>query len=268
METDVHQALKEAENSLRDFITRVLEKKLGMDWIEKCGVPSSRIKSWRKLRAAEAERQQTGVGKEGLLYYAELSDLKTILEKQWCGELADALGDLGTMQVFLDELRTLRNPHAHHRELLPHQKHLVLGISGEIRNRLVRYRSKMETSEDYYPRLEGVRDNLGTVWVAEGDYYGTIVPTGNYLRPGDTVQFVVSATDPLGQPLSYGIKLIHHVSGGIHWQDDNVLSVTITKADVGRMCDANIYVRSPREYHAMDDFDDINTFRYEVLPPK
>ena len=71
------------------------------------------------------------------------------------------------MDVWLSELEKLRDPEARRRELLPHQKHLAIGISGEIRNRLIRYRSKQETSEDYYPRIESVRDSLGNIWTPE-----------------------------------------------------------------------------------------------------
>ena len=38
MNMDVNQALRDAENSLRDFIASVLSQSLGPDWVEKCGV--------------------------------------------------------------------------------------------------------------------------------------------------------------------------------------------------------------------------------------
>jgi hypothetical protein len=263
---DVSQEISEVENSLRNFVLNVLENRFGSDWLDECGISARKVDRWRQLREQEAERQRGGTVEERLLYYSNLSELKIILTQNWPGEFEEALGNRRTIEVFIDELIKLRDPNAHNRELLPHQKHLVLGLSGEIRNRLIRYRSKMETGEDYYPRLESVRDNVGNVWVAEGHSYGTIFATGDRLRPGDSLEFVVSATDPLGQPLSYGINLIHR--GGLRWQDENVLSVTMTTADVRRMCDANIYVRSPRDYHALEDYDDIITFRYEVLPPR
>jgi hypothetical protein len=45
------------------------------------------------------------------------------------------------MDVFVSELGKLRDPDAHRRELLPHQKHLVYGIAGEVRTRITRYAS-------------------------------------------------------------------------------------------------------------------------------
>lgn len=261
---NVSQAPSEVENSLRDFIAVMLQKQHGSDWIKKCGVTPERIKNWESRKADEVRRQQAGAVEERLLYYADFYDLNTILHKNWSGEISAALGGKWkTIEVFLNELGKLRDPNAHHRELLPHQKHLVLGLSGEIRNRLVRYRSKMETSEDYYPRLESVRDNLGYVWVPP---HGAGI-SGAHLRVGDALEFVVSATDPLGEPLSYKIRKIY---GGDNdqWQENNVLNVPITAGDVRKDFKVAIYMRSPRQYHARGTWDDDVIFVYEVLPPR
>jgi len=260
---DAHEALKEVENSLRDFIARVLEGEYGDEWIDECGVSVKRIERWKERKAAETKRQQTGAVEERLLYYADFYDLGTILRKNWSGEFSQALGGKWkTIEVFLTELEKLRDPQAHQRELLPHQKHLIISISGEIRNRLVRYRCKMETGDDYYPRLECVRDNLGHVWVpADND----LLNTGARLRPGDTVEWVVSATDPMDDTLSYNAYIIG--VGETGWQENSVLNLTMTTADVARSCFVRIDIRSPREYHARDKIDDRVTFVYEVLPP-
>ncbi len=265
MNTDVHQALKEAENSLRDFIGDVLAKRFGSNWISECGISVRKIKRWKQLKAEEAERQRGGLVEERLLYYSNLLDLKTILAQNWLGEFEKVFGDRRTIEVFIDELVKLRDPHAHQRELLPHQKHLVLGLSGEIRNRLIKYRSKMETGEDYYPRLESIRDSLGHVWVPADDTR-LIFDTRARLRPGDPVEWVVSATDPMDDTLSYNAAITGGRETG--WQENNVLSLTMTNADVGRSCFVSIHIRSPREYHARGEYDDYLTFEYEVLQPK
>jgi hypothetical protein len=148
MEIDITQALKDTENALRDFISSVLQKKFGGNWVEQCGVSPERIKRWQERKVEEEKRQKFGVIEERLIYYADFYDLKTILKKHWVGEFSEGLGDWKTMEVWLDELGRLRDPEAHRRELLPHQKHLAVGIAGEIRTRIVRYRSKQETSED------------------------------------------------------------------------------------------------------------------------
>jgi len=199
---DVTQALRDAENSLRDFIGSVLSKSIGNNWVESCGVSEDRIRKWQERKEAESKRQEAGVVEERLLYYADFYDLRTILKKHWSGEFSAALGDWKTMDVWLTELEKLRDPDAHRRELLPHQKHLVLGISGEIRNRIVRYRSKQESVEDFYPRIESVRDSLGNIWVA-GDLATKIVK--HPLRLNDLLDLVVTARDPQDAELEFGI---------------------------------------------------------------
>lgn len=160
---DLTQALKDTENSLRDFIASILRSKFGDEWINKCGVSEDRIEKWKSRKVDEEKRQETGVVEERLLYYADFYDLKNILKKHW-NEFTVALGDLKTMEVWLSELEKLRDPDAHRRELLPHQKHLALGIAGEIRTRMIKFRSKQETSEDVFPRIESIRDSLGNIY--------------------------------------------------------------------------------------------------------
>jgi hypothetical protein len=68
-----------------------------------------------------------------------------------------------------------------------------LGISGEIRTRLIKYRSKQETSEDYFPRIESARDSLGNIYTFGS---GNSIHTEMILRVGDTLDFTVTASDP------------------------------------------------------------------------
>jgi hypothetical protein len=262
---DITQSLKDTENSLRDFIAQVLRKKFGDTWVEECGVTDERIQHWRDRKLAEEQRQESGVVEERLIYYADFYDLRTILEKHW-SEFEDALGALKTMRVLLSELEKLRDPDAHRRELLPHQKHLALGIAGEIRTRLIRYRSKQETSEDYFPRIECARDSLGNIWTL--NYPSPIaLVTGMTLRVADTVDFVITATDPLGAELEYSINVNR---GDLSdWQKSNTVSLTISNAHVGRDVLITLFVRSPRNFHAKTlGYDHNITFVYDILPRK
>ncbi len=119
MEIDLTQALKDTENSLKDFIAAILEKEIGADWMEKCGVTAERLKQWQERKDIEEKRQSGGVVEPRLIYYADFYDIKTILKKNW-DRFADAFGEWKTMEVFLAQLETLRDPDAHRRELLPH----------------------------------------------------------------------------------------------------------------------------------------------------
>jgi hypothetical protein len=259
---DVTQALRDAENSLRDFIAFMLSKS-GEDWLDRCGVPAERIAKWQERKVIEGKRQETGVVEERLIYYADFYDLKTILKKHWSDKFTLVFGDWKTLEVYLTELERLRDPDAHRRELLPHQKNLVLGISGEIRNRIVRFRSKMETPEDCFPRIESARDSLGNIWVPDSHWL-KLIDTKATLRPGDVLDFVITATDPEDFQLEYSVESV----GQTKWQSDPSMQFLITNSHIGRSFYIELSIKSSREYHAKLGYDDRVTFQYCVLPSK
>jgi len=264
MTGDVTQALRDAENTLRDFIVLVLSKGTSK-WVDRCGVTSDRITKWKERQVIESRRQNAGVVEERLIYYADFYDLKTILKKNWSSGFSVALGDWKTFEVYLGELEKLRDADAHRRELLPHQKHLILGVSGEIRNRIVRYRSKMETPDDCFPRIESVRDNLGNLWVpTSSDNNMRVVLTNNNLHPGDILDFVVTATDPEDCPLEYAVGLSRDVN--YSWQADRNLQFVIEDRHISRLFSLNVSIRSTRSYHAEVGRDDSVLLLYGVLP--
>jgi hypothetical protein len=259
---DLTQALKDAENALRDFIATSLQKKFGADWVKQCGVSADRVEKWNERKAAEAKRQESGTVEERILYYAEFYDLPKILKKHW-DNFSPALGDWKTIEVFLEELGRLRDPDAHRRQLLPHQQHLAIGISGEIRTRLIRYRSKQETPEDYFPRIECVRDNIGNIYTPGPG--AVTVRSEAILRVGDLVEFVVTASDPMGANLLYRLDYGAGMTTG--WQDSNILAVRLTDKHVGKTVRLETLIKSPRQFHAHAEWDEFVQFVYTVLPP-
>jgi len=263
MPLDVTQALKDSENALREFIAAVLSRKLGDDWIERCGATPERVAQWKARKDTEARRQRAGVVEERLLYYADFFDLKNILKKQWDGEFSEAFGRWQEMDVWLSTLESFRDPDAHRRELLPHQKYLALGIAGQIRTLLIRYRSKQETGESYYPRIESARDNLGNIVFPNGRGPMAALEVEGALRVGDTVEWVVTASDPLGEPIRYRADY-----GGVRtdWQDGNEFRHTFQRS--GKLLFVQLDICSPREFHASMGYDDSAFFAYEVLPPR
>jgi len=261
---DITQSLKDAENSLRDFIASVLSQSHGVDWVDKCGVSPERLAVWKERKISEGKRQESGVVDERLIYYADFYDLKTILKKNWADEFPKALGDWKTFEVWLTELEKLRDPDAHRRELLEHQKHLAIGICGEIRSRIVRYRSRKETTDDCFPKIESARDNLGNIWVP-GIAGLHVVTTNMTLRPGDSIEYIVTASDPEDLMLEYGIKV---ENSSTKWQSSNSFAVEILTEHIGRLFGIKLYIRSPRNYHAIGDYDDQVHFFYNVLPPR
>ncbi len=195
---EISESLKSTENSLRDLFSFVLSKKLGVEWYRSCGVSADRISQWDERR--QTDEIKFGHSDPRLIYYADFYDLKTILKKNWDNGLSEVFKNLKEIEVLLDLLDEIRNPEAHRRELLPYQKHLAIGISGKIRSDITGYFSNMETGDSFYPRLECIQDNLGNTW-SIGEYRMKL--TGCILRPGDYLQFKVSATDPMGDALEY-----------------------------------------------------------------
>jgi hypothetical protein len=255
-------ALKLVENSLRDFIEHTLVKRLGDNWIENCGVTNDRIQKWIEKKATDTKKMElSGIVESRLLYYSDFYDLKPILKKYWAVDFSPAFGDFKKMDVFLDILGTFRNGNAHGREFLPHQTNLVLGIVGEIRTMIIRYRSMMETSEDMYPRIESIRDSLGNTMT----FGNPIVSTKQILKIGDTIDFTITATDPLGEEIEFALYIPsrNHLP---EYGKSNQFSVTIDERSTGKTVAICFHIRSMRTFHSRGEFDDFVEFHYEILP--
>ncbi len=138
-----------------------------------------------------------------------------------------------------------------------------MGIAGEIRTRMIKFRSKQETSEDYLPRIESARDNLGNIYTF-GKSRGIF--TKMTIHPGDVLDFIVTASDPLGETLHYNISIDGSDMEG--WKDGNTFSAVFTKANIGADVRVRLYIQSNRDYHAEKFWDDIVEFYYTVLPSK
>lgn len=255
---DISQALRDAENALRDFIAAELSRLFGASWEDGSGVSPERLAKWRERKAVEAKRQESGVVDERLIYYADFYDLRTILKKHWSDVFSSALGDWKTIDVYLEELEKLRDPDAHRRE------QLALGISGEIRTRIVHYRSKRDTSEDVFPRIESARDSLGNMWIPGN--LGQNVFIKMTLRVGDRVQFVVTARDPEDAPLEYCMSVDN--SGVTQWQTSAMFSIQLEAKHIAKEPRITFFVRSHRAFHAYQWFDDRVAFHYSAVLPR
>lgn len=258
---DYSQALKDAENSLRDFIEFIMVRKYGSDWYEKSGLSSDRITRCRERQKEEENKSGTIVPYERLTYYMMFEELKTIVDKNWNGEFKKAFGNTTKFNAYWDILSDYRNPDAHRRELLPHQQALVEGVSGEVRTMITRYRSNLDEADGYFPRFESIRDSLGNTWIA-GDSFALF--TEMTLRPGDTLELSATASDPFDGDLQYAFP----VNGNApeKWSRESNVIIDITDKDIGTQFRVDILLRSMREYHASKLSDDRVAFYYHVLP--
>jgi hypothetical protein len=265
MAEDVAEAIRRVENVLRDLIEETLRGKYGDGWLAHLGVSEEQLTGWRGRQEEDRKRRGSEAAEERLLYYADLHDLGPALRKNW--ELfSPCLGDLKEIEVYLGRLDDLRNPQAHSRGLLPFEEHLILGIGGDIRQRVTVYRSKQSPESEFFARIESIRDSLGNVLVSSGSSRGTFGP-GAVLRVGDEVIFSCSGWDPNGQPLEWSLDVgvAAHQRRVQGWSVNDSLIWPVSQEDIGRSA-VHIRMRSRGQYHTYGDSDGFEVALYTVLP--
>jgi len=172
-------------------------------------------------------------------------------------------------EVLFEILEKYRNTEAHRRELLPYQKHLIIGISGKLRTSITAYFSEMETGESYYPRFEHIQDNLNNNW-SRGKT--KTLKTSNSLRVGDKLEFTLTANDPKNEELLYTV-LPNATPYEFEWKTTNAFELEIKEQHIGNIFWIGFAVKSKRKYHSMKavglgKVDDWIQFSYEVFPPR
>lgn len=258
------EAITAAENVLRDLIEETLRDEFGEDWLDNSGLTRDRIEKLRETRDEEAKRRDGGEVNPRLIYYSNLWDLAKILDKNW-SLFADCFGDRGTTRVYLDRLTAFRNPEMHGRDLLPFERHLVLGITGEIRNKVTIYRSERRAEKEFFPRIEYAADSFGNVASRED---GSLVANTNLIvHPGDEVIFELRAWDPEGLPWSW--KVITSGFSAVDIEGDQI-TWRVESKNIADPASVTVYLHGGRDYHrrqgAGEGWDDTVTFTYRVLP--
>jgi hypothetical protein len=260
----VSEALAAAENALRDLI----ETALGgtPDWMKSSGLSPERIAKIEGRQQEEAKSRGGGVAnvEKRALYYAELYDLQTILDKNW-SKFASCLGDRKMFMAMFDRLEDFRNPDAHGRELLPFERHLALGITGEIRNRVAIFRSGSGPTKQYFPYIESIRDQFGNV-VSGTSPASVVASAGITLHPGNEVVFELRAWDPEGAALRWTFGVPSHEAARDITPDEGLFTWHVLDADIGEGVQAFFELFSSRPYHRNGDDDDRALFVYRVLP--
>ncbi len=264
------KTLNVVENSLRDLIELVLRKAHGDGWFEHLKVPETRVQEWRRRHEEEPKRRPGGEVEKRLLYYADFYDLETIIKRNWDSGFSDCFGDRPRLLVYLDRLSAFRNPGAHSRSLLPFEEHLVLGMSGALRQEIAMFLSRGGggPEPEHFPRIEEVRDSYGMRVVGSAIAVpGQTVHSKVTLRPGDSLSFTARAWDPAGGRLKWRIyRAVRHdfifVDGNeVEWEWH------IEEVDIGQTSYVSFDLYSERAYHrSARGNDDSATLYYSVLP--
>ncbi|MCT2175890.1 hypothetical protein [Dietzia cinnamea] len=244
---------------------------LGPSWLQtaRAGGVVDEAKLKAKL-ADERGRRPASVVSTDLLDYTEFTQLQIlILEKQW-DAFAPALGKKKHIDTYLSKIAGFRNPTMHARSLLPFEEHLVLGISGELRNRIAIYRNTTEESSMYYPVVDSITDNFGN---HHDGVTNAIIQTGVRMEIGETVTFVCRATDPQDRELHWRLSNNSYSPDSQPDEDygnEVTLSYTFTRTDVSEQVPLLIVLRSSSEFHRQpgpSGVDATAMFHYAVNPP-
>lgn len=253
---DITREIHDAENSLRDFLHLIYAARHGDQWQEEIPLAKKYAVLWEERRIPNEMDHNAIKGSENLIQYASLPELRKLLKETWSEDLEQLFDDRKVLDVYMRILEDYRDPDSRRRELFVHEKHLLLGIAGDIRNRIVSWRSRSEAG-GIYSRIESVRDNLGNSWTPGSPRR---VKTDHSLRVGDVMEFIITAADPEDANISYRC---HHTK----WQPNNVVRVKVEKGMVEKQSLFHIMVKSARKHHAYPmGFDDRVSFDYEVVP--
>jgi hypothetical protein len=254
------ESINLVEVALRDLIEYVLAGKFGPDeWINECGTPE-KVERWRERRTEEGKRRDSIVAEDRLLYFSDFSDLAPIIKKHW--ELfKPCFGDRKTFDVYMDRLEESRNPPMHARSLVPFERALVEGMTGEIRNKVTIYRSEATAVDQHFPRIEFARDSFG-----HAGRSGGLAHTSLILHPDDEVVYECAGCDPMGHTLKWTMTVL---PGGESQQSEGPevrFEWIVTEDNISALTFVSLKLISDRSWHRHAGCDDEVNFGYAVLP--
>ncbi len=148
---DVTDCVNETQNQIRDVIATVLSAKYGASWETTCLDEELRVSLQHRLEEERKLFPNQNVS-DRLLDYSDIKNLKNIITEDYWEEFSPIFSSKDTTEVFFNELQKMRNPDAHGRtqQLLEHQKHLLLGICGELVLAVERWREGYRHRVAYY----------------------------------------------------------------------------------------------------------------------
>lgn len=266
---DTGHSINALENALRDLIERVLKHRHGPQWIEHLGVTAERRAGWEARREVERKTRTAASIDERLLYYADFTDLLTIIKANWDPDFRACFGKRAELETYLTKLAYLRNPDAHSRSLLHVEEQLVEGITGELRQKITIFLSDGHggPEPEHFARIEQIVDSFGhrVTGVVSGEYsHGPEL----VLRPGDRVVFRGDAWDPQGAPLTWKLFFMAAKRSEEHVGSRIAVDWMISDADISEQSSVSFSLVSARPYVRLPGHsaDDTAAFAYKVLP--
>jgi Swt1-like HEPN len=258
---DPHEAVREAENALRELISSVLQRDIGPDWLDKSGLSAERLARLPDRLREEQQRRPLQKADSRPIYYTDLPDLTTIVSKHW-DKFKPFLGDKKDFDVFIGRLEDLRNPEGHHRGLWPYEVDLAFGISGTFRQALASARSELDQLDRHYPRFEEITDNFGNSWTPS--YILATMPTKSVVHSGDRITFRIDAWNPTPEPVEFEVWVV----GGtvVHWTTQTMIAISLADEEINRSVFVEVKLRSARDRLSNKSVVPSVTFAYAGIP--
>lgn len=256
IEIDCNSCLRDIENVLRTNIQFILKDKYGDSWEKKLGVSEERIKKWKERKEEEKNRLNGKELESRLLFYSDFYDLKEIMLKNW--EIFGSIfKNKKELEYQLGMLESFRNPNAHNRDLLEHQKYLLVGIVGEIKSNILEYRGSIEKEDTYFLSIDSININ-GKIY--DNPCYAKLEKP---LRKGDILDITFYVSAPPNQ------KVFYSIYNSEIWQEEPHFIIEIDEND--KIGDSSLMfdIKSDQEYHKINTkppCDARFVIKYIVLP--
>jgi hypothetical protein len=274
---DPAEALQTAENALRLAVRQVI----GDDWENKI----ADLDNLRAKQDEERKRRDGVLASDDLLNFTEFHQLTRLILSTW-DAFKPVFDDKRRTETWFSVLEDVRNAIAHSRALVDYERHLVVGVSGQLRNQITMYRTSESPRRQHYPIIESVRDNFGRIAYVEGEYLDMSVrgtmPETPRLEIGDTVTLECIGSDARGRDLEW---LVEPVPSG-HFRAEALRAVgspvrvpiVIGEEHVTEQLNVKIYLRAlgarytihgrPREEGSISPaHDDERLLYFAVNPP-
>ena len=251
---------------------REFEDKYGPAWLSRVTTPEQREK-WQGRYEQETARRPGLVAVPSVgLEYSELYELIEIAKKHW-EPLAPALGKRARVAPLLEHFERVRNTVSHSRDVLPFERDLMSGISGEIRNKVTLHMTSTAPDGDPYPRIESAVDSFGDAIEIRPQLQeiAGISERGLIIRPGDSITFTCTGIDALGRDLEWQLRShSSDASDSAESPSGHPAELTwhVLESDVSESAGVNIQMKAAgARYHRAGSFDHRVIFTYRVRPP-
>lgn len=266
MIVNINEELKILENSLRDIISFALNIKYGINWIDELKVSNDRKSIWKNKREEESKRLKGKLIDNRLIYFSDFYDLETIIKKHWEDVFKEVFYDKKQIEVLLDIISSYRVVIAHNRELLEHQKSLLVGASGMIRHMITEYKADRDNEDSYYPKFQNIIIN----GIDIVDVNGSIQLSQKKYHVGDEIEVIVNVICPPDIEAYFAIVMNNDSIYKFEIEDFSTCNIKKFKLEKKDIPNTKIWVavKSNQDYHRHGTIDLCEKHYIHVLPNK